>query len=771
MLEFLTPSVCAELSPSLLSRIIMTYKSTIRYVWLHVWILCALSFTSCAQLRFPQIDPSGRRLFQPAPATTQFVNPLGSGEIPGFPRPAFSQPERPLPCPQPETSNPAMPATAAPGSTTITPPAGEPPSQRIVITPFSSVAPIGSEVVLLAGITDPQGNYLTSQLLDWTLPADGPGQFTATRQTGRELLDWLARQRPGKPTAKHVTSVTASSVEVLDRGTANTQDDLMLAAGQSWIRLTSKSEGISQVTVTAPQAAQWNRQPQTAKVYWVDAQWKLPASISAPIGTPQTLTTTLTRRSTGLPLAGWIVRYQVLGKTDNANLGNDADKAMEVTTNAQGQASMQINPTTQQAGFTQVQIQISRPATADGLTPQLNVYQGWTTIAWSAPSLNLQASGPSRATVGATLQYQVTIINSGDLPANNVVLTDQRPAHLKLTGSSLAGQTFGDSTQWLIGDIPAHTTKTLNVRCQATKAGESTYRWNARSDNGLKAEATTTTTITAAKLNVSMTGPKTAQVGQKVQFNLTISNQSQVNLTNVSLSDRFDAGLQHVDRFQTRSAPDVRQIRLSIPQLAAGQTIQHPITFYVAQAGELCHQIDVTTPDGQHLQVRKCLTAVAKPDSKPKTTSPRQPVVPDPDTSNKNPRDPDNAAIPVRDQLVLKVSDFSDPITVGNTIKYVITLKNDRIRTDQRILLKIHFPAILELQKIIQDKSTDQPKFSADGRYISLPEIKEMLAGETIHFEVEFKATRFGPVTLRAEVTSTRTTKAVVATEETTVNP
>ena len=742
----------------------MTHKSTIRYLWMHAWILCALSLTSCSQLRFPQIDPSGRRLFQPAPATTQFVNPLRSGEIPGFPRPAFSRPERPLPCPQPEASNPATPATVAPGPTTIAPPASELPSQRIVITPSSSVAPIGSEVVLLAGVTDPQGNYLTSQLLDWSLAADDPGQFTATRQTGKELLDWLARQRPGKPTAKHVTSVTSSNVEALDRGTADTQDDLVLAAGQSWIRLTSKSEGISQVTVTAPRAAQWNRQPQTAKVYWVDAQWKLPASISAPIGTPQTLTTTLTRRSTGLPLAGWIVRYQVLGKTDNANLGNDTNKATEVTTNAQGEASMQINPTTQQAGFTQVQIQISRPATADGLTPQLNVYQGWTTIAWSAPTLNLQSSGPSRATVGASLQYRVTIINAGDLPANNVVLTDQRPAELKLTGSSLAGQTFGDSTQWLIGDIPAHTTKTLDVLCQATKAGKSTYRWNARSDNGLKAEATTTTTITAAKLNVSMTGPKTAQVGQQVQFDVTIRNQSQVNLTNVSLSDRFDAGLQHVDRFQTRSAPDVREIRLSIPQLAAGQTIKHPIKFHVAQEGELCHQIDVTTPDGQRLTVRKCLTAVSKP------VSP-QPVVPDPDTSKKDPRDPDNAAIPVRDQFVLKISDFSDPITVGNNIKYIITLKNDRIRTDQRILLKIHFPENLELQKIIQDKSTDQPKFSADGRYINLPEIKEMLAGETINFEVEFKATRFGPVTLRAEVTSTRTTKAVVATEETTVNP
>jgi uncharacterized repeat protein (TIGR01451 family) len=749
----------------------MTRKQPLMPVWILTWVLCALSLAGCSQLRFPKIDPTGRRIFEPSPSRSEFINPLGDGQLPGFPRPAFSRPDKLQPCPQPGTPSPVTP-TPSPLPAVTTPPAVEAnQSGRIVITPATSVASIGTEVLLLAGIRDTQGNYLSGQMLAWSLPAGNQGRFTATRQTGRELLDWLARQGTGKPTANHVTSVTASSAEVLDRGTANTQDDLLLASGQTWVRLTSATEGISQISVSAPRAAQWNRQLQTARVYWVDAQWQLPPSISAPRGKPQTLTTTVTQRSTGLPLAGWIVRYEVVGKTDAASLGDRAGQAMQVTTNEQGQASIQITPSEQQSGFTQVQIQIARPATADGKVPQLNAYQGWSTIAWSTPTLQIQSTGPSRATIGAVLQYKITIVNAGDLPANNVVLTDKLPPQLKLTGSSLAGQTFGDSTQWLIGDIPPRTSRTLDVRCQAKNAGDIVYRWNARSDDGLHVESSTATSITAAKLDVSMTGPQTARVGEQVEFQITIRNTSKVNLTNIALSDRFDVGLQHVDRFQTRSAPGIREIRLSIPQLAAGQMIKQPLTFHIAKAGELCQLIDVATSDGQHVQARKCLTAVAEPKAEPSETTPRQPVIPDPEESNKNPDDPDSSANPVRGQLELKISDFSDPVKVGSTVKYVITLKNDRTTTDQRIGLKLHLPVNFQLQKITQDQSTDQPKFSPDGRTISLPEIKEMLAGETLSYEVEVKAIQFGPATIRVEATSTRTQEPVVASEKTTINP
>ena len=211
----------------------MTCKQLSMPAWIFSWSLCALSLlilnlAGCSQWRFPKIDPSGRRMFEPAPSRTQFINPLGSEQLPGLPRPAFSRPDRLPPCPQPDTNTPAQtsPAPTPSPATTSPPQPTSNQSGRIVITPATSVASIGTEVLLFAGLADQQGNYLSGQMLNWSLPAGNSGQFTATRQTGKELLDWLARQGTRKPTANHVTSVTASAAEVLDRGTASTEDDL-----------------------------------------------------------------------------------------------------------------------------------------------------------------------------------------------------------------------------------------------------------------------------------------------------------------------------------------------------------------------------------------------------------------------------------------------------------------------------------------------------------------------------------------------------------------
>jgi len=72
----------------------MTRKQPLMPVWILTWVLCALSLAGCSQLRFPKIDPTGRRIFEPSPSRSEFINPLGDGQLPGFPRPAFSRPDK-----------------------------------------------------------------------------------------------------------------------------------------------------------------------------------------------------------------------------------------------------------------------------------------------------------------------------------------------------------------------------------------------------------------------------------------------------------------------------------------------------------------------------------------------------------------------------------------------------------------------------------------------------------------------------------------------------
>src|SRR5512134_3677245 len=101
-------------------------------------LLCAL-MSGCGTLRLPAVDPTGERIFLPDPSYTTFVSPYDSN--PGYsclPRPAFTEPPPIPPC----TGTAGAPAGAV----------QQPGQARLMLSPSKIIAPINSEVVLLAGV-------------------------------------------------------------------------------------------------------------------------------------------------------------------------------------------------------------------------------------------------------------------------------------------------------------------------------------------------------------------------------------------------------------------------------------------------------------------------------------------------------------------------------------------------------------------------------------------------------------------------------------------
>ena len=64
---------------------------------------------------------------------------------------------------------------------------------------------------------------------------------------------------------------------------------------------------------------------------------------------------------------------------------------------------------------------------------------------------------------------------------------------------------------------------------------------------GLQADAFVDTQITRPALSLNVVGPQTATVGERVQFRIEVTNAGDQVLDNVTISDRFDAGLQQAD--------------------------------------------------------------------------------------------------------------------------------------------------------------------------------------------------------------------------------
>jgi len=469
---------------------------------------------------------------------------------------------------------------------------------RLLVTPTRVVATIGNEVVVLAGICGPEGCFVTRQPVEWSLSRDSVGSFVDYGEAGHKLAACILHTSSRDLTNDFVTTRTSTSPRVITRGTPTLGDDVWLKKGQSWVSVTSASEGISYVSVVAPGAENWEQRRQTATIHWIDAQWSIPAPAIARAGRPHALTTTVTRSSDGQPAAGWIIRYRV-AEGAAAAFGRDSETSTEVRTDAQGRASAQLDPLTKGPGVTQVQIEIVSPN--GGSTAGHVLWKGFTSVTWSAPGLDVQVSGPDHIAVDTAATYRIEVSNPGDLAARNVLVSAVIPPFLKFLTSNPTAERFEPRVEWRLGDLSPRETRVLELQCRAVREGNVRLPVEATGDGGLKAAGFANTRTSMPALDVRFEqSPTEAKVGELVLFSVVVRNVGSVRLTNVEVRDRFDPGLEH--RYGWTS-PILR----TLGDLEPNAVSSFDVSFFVRTPGRLCHTLDATSAEGHSASARACL--------------------------------------------------------------------------------------------------------------------------------------------------------------------
>jgi uncharacterized repeat protein (TIGR01451 family) len=319
-----------------------------------------------------------------------------------------------------------------------------------------------------------------------------------------------------------------------------------------------------------------------------------------PDGQPHTLSTHLTRTATNAPVAGWIVRYEVLDGSAVFPPGNTS--AIEVRTDDNGMGTTTLQPTTNLAGVTQVHIEVIRPADPNSDAPRTRMGEGYTSITWSAPGLALRASGPPSGAVDSTLVYRLEVQNPGDIVTRGVTVSDVMPPNLQFISSNPPAQMFGNRAQWQLGDLAPKNVQLIEINVRATAGGAVRYAFQAASADGLQTDAVVDTQIAQPSLRLNVDGPPTATVGQRIQFRIEVTNTGDRALENVTITDRFDASLEH-----TEGLPN--PIQKLLGRLEPGRTEQFAVGFVVRRAGQICHILEITSSAGQYAQQQVCLTA------------------------------------------------------------------------------------------------------------------------------------------------------------------
>ena len=321
------------------------------------WFVATLAISlfaitcGCSSLRIPRIDPTGRSIFLPTSDTTSLIGaqsgsvglPQISQPLPSLPPanqipaaqqtpaptlqapvipnqnfaqpssgPAFQQPAVPPPCDASGCGSGRR--TAHKKKLTPNPNRKLTPGQagQMLMTPSRIIAPVGSEVVVIAGICGSDGFFAVNQPLEWMLSNDSVGQFVEIGGMHHSTFNKLVKPSSRKFDGQYAWGRTGLKNQILSRGTPTPVDDIELRKGQTFVSVSSASPGTSYVTGVAPKAEGWDRRKASTIIHWVDGNWSIPAPVQATAGTVTALTT-LISNTEGQGLKDWPVRYSIVG--------------------------------------------------------------------------------------------------------------------------------------------------------------------------------------------------------------------------------------------------------------------------------------------------------------------------------------------------------------------------------------------------------------------------------------------------------------------------
>ena len=594
------------------------------------WLVATLAVNlfivncGCSSLRIPRIDPTGRSIFLPASDTTSLIGAQsGSVGLPQISQPLPSVPSvNPIPAAQ-QTPAPTLQAPVIPnqnlaqGSSgpAFQQPAVPPPCDgrvkrtshkkltpdpnrkltpgqagQMLMTPSRIIAPVGSEVVVIAGICGSDGFFAVNQPLEWILSNDSVGQFVEIGGMHHSTFNKLIPPSSRKFDGQYAWGRTGLKNQILSRGTPTPVDDIELRKGQTFVSVSSASPGTSYVTGVAPKAEGWDRRKASTIIHWVDGNWSIPTPVQATAGTVTALTT-LISDTEGRGLKDWPVRYSIVGGAP-AEFAPAGSQTAESKSNTDGQATVQIRqPAGQFApGTTQVRVDVVRPSLFG--QPELVVESGVTTVDWSAPALTLRAIGPRVTEQGSPFTYRVEVSNPGDQVARNVIVrTKDLDDSIEYISSTPKPTEYGRQYEWNVGDVtPGAPAKIVDMQLKTEKLGNIGLCFEVLSqEDRLQTEACAETEIVQPCINLVIEGPGNVQVGDQANFLLRVENRCDQPLENVEMTITYDPGLVRPGK---SNPAKIRLVDNGLMQVNQSETF--PFTAIAQGAGQQCLNVTVT---------------------------------------------------------------------------------------------------------------------------------------------------------------------------------
>lgn len=465
---------------------------------------------------------------------------------------------------------------------------------ELLLTPTKLVAPVGGEVILLAGICGKDGLLVTGEPIEWMLSPESVGQIIDVGDNNQSHRQHLFKKHHndadvGKLDVDFARGRTSTEPGKITRGTSKTDDDLPIRKGQTWLSLSSPSEGVSKVTVMAPSSDAWDKRRQTATIYWVDARWEFPQPQQAQSGQTITLVTKVNKADGIVPAEGWIVRYRSLNP-EVARFLPQYGEVFEKYVDRNGNAVVELvnmlqpNSISRTNAAALIEVEVVRPGQPSENMPELPLGRGTVQVTWSSAEIDLRVTGPEVAVPGQPLAYAATLQNDGFAQAENVVLTAAVPNGMNIQSvTPQPTRRTGNSMSWDVGALGPRQALDVQLITEATSEMDARVVFEATGAPSIQKTATISTLVQKPQVTLSINpDPTTTQVavGDLANFNMKLTNTGNQTVTDLVVFLEAGPGLTH-------ARDGAREVSRPVGYLAPGQSVDLSAQFIAEREGEL----------------------------------------------------------------------------------------------------------------------------------------------------------------------------------------
>jgi uncharacterized repeat protein (TIGR01451 family) len=237
-------------------------------------------------------------------------------------------------------------------------------------------------------------------------------------------------------------------------------------------------------------------------------------------------------------------------------------------------------------------------ASADG---GITANSGNVTTTITQPVLAITKTGTDKMYAGGsrTIDYTVTVTNTGDGLARDAKVVDMLPAGAKFVSASDGGRFSGGQVTWALGTLAPKAKRTMTLRVQPTGIGTYTNNATASAFCAKDVHASHKTEvrgIPAILLEVvDLEDP--IEVGSTVTYEIRVTNQGTATGRNIAIKTILPAQMEYVSSGgPTNATASGKNVNFApLASLAAGKTATFTIKVRTTSAADVRFKVSMTS--------------------------------------------------------------------------------------------------------------------------------------------------------------------------------